>query len=693
MRDRFSNEEWSELADLVVDRVHALLGSTSFDASQIVMPDLNHDNCVALLDSISNRARNALQRNFGLALEGLRGIRVSALLEIRNFGTRCLLEVLTALDALDLVQRTEPHHGPPVAPSREAVRARVLLETAVALTSLGPRALAITRNDRRFGHFVEALSADATTLRDIADDTRLIRPRLHSDKLKTILAELDGALQAARSLTLTEEISTLLNPKAIPTRDAALRRLGLLGDGPLTLQAAGDQIGVTRERIRQIQEKLRRALEARPYMPAFAAALAAANSAVMTGARRVSDVEAEMRASGAIGSQDSVAQVVRLAKLRQVPSCEIDSHFGGQLVGFANHFQRLLKAAALASDLVEEETKKHGACPVAAVADALIERGYVAEAEPERLSVLATTMPGVDIITVNGRDWLSYRGRAYTIATMAKKILSISPSIRIAELRRGLQRHHRIRTVPPSAVLGRVLVTELSSIGLVFDGDLVFAGSILSAEEILSPTEFAFYSVLRKCDGVMARSELFSKLKDDGVKVGTITMMLSHSPLLESYGRGVYGLRGVPATPGQVEALAAEYVRPRRELHREYGHLPDGRPWLTRELSEYELDHRTLYLPTGARQYVPDGDYRVRLEGSETPYVLGISVGQIRCKNNMLEAAGAEPSDYVLFVFDRNKRSVDVSVGDRDVASKLLESDPAGGDAENNDKSLESSLS
>jgi hypothetical protein len=565
---------------------------------------------------------------------------------------------------------------------KSAARARARLEATVTLRSLGQRTLnAVAATDPRFGKFVSQLSARASRLHDLVTNAELIRPNLEPSELHETVGKLKAAVKAAKQLSLTSEIVAVCNPEQKTTKKAVLYRLGLLGAETMTLEEAGALAGVTRERIRQLQAKTEKLLVAKPYLPVYNTALAALNHAVMSGARTASEIEADLRRLGVLGDRDLVTQVVRMAQLRGEAKCSMERRAGHVIIGFRDHLARLRSAENLVVDFIEAETKIHGACPRTAIADVLLQHEFVAEAEDERLALLLEGIPALQALPHENQIWLRVRSRAYTIALMARKVLSVAPHISVSELRRGIRRHHRVKTVPPSSVLARIVADELEDWNLTIDDGVVTARTPASPEATLPSLELTLFQVLSAKGGVMNVNDLLPEVKARGMNVSSFYVMLGYSPIIESYGRSVYGLRGVPVTPGQVETLAAFTQKAPREVRQDFGHLDDGRVWLTRQLGDYEIDHKTLYVPSAFRRYLADGDYSVTMDGSSTPHGVAVSVGQIRLKRNALEGSGAESGDYLLLVFDRRNMTVEIATGDENVLSKASGNEPEATDS------------
>ena len=94
------------------------------------------------------------------------------------------------------------------------------------------------------------LSQETTSLDTIVDDGNLTRL---ADLIK------DDAhpepFEAVFSMTIQETLGTILSGLSEREMKIIQLRFGLTGEGPLTLEETGKLLGITRERVRQIQEK------------------------------------------------------------------------------------------------------------------------------------------------------------------------------------------------------------------------------------------------------------------------------------------------------------------------------------------------------------------------------------------------------------------------------------------------------
>jgi RNA polymerase primary sigma factor len=94
------------------------------------------------------------------------------------------------------------------------------------------------------------LSQETTSLDTIVDDGNLTRL---SDLIKD--ENLAEPFEMAFSVTLQETMEDILSYLSEREMRIMQLRFGLTGEGPLTLEETGKILGITRERVRQIQEK------------------------------------------------------------------------------------------------------------------------------------------------------------------------------------------------------------------------------------------------------------------------------------------------------------------------------------------------------------------------------------------------------------------------------------------------------
>jgi RNA polymerase primary sigma factor len=94
------------------------------------------------------------------------------------------------------------------------------------------------------------LSQETTSLDTTVDDDNVTRL---SDLIKD--ESMEEPFELVFSMTLQETLGRVLSNLSEREVKIIQLRFGLTGEGPLTLEETGKLLGITRERVRQIQEK------------------------------------------------------------------------------------------------------------------------------------------------------------------------------------------------------------------------------------------------------------------------------------------------------------------------------------------------------------------------------------------------------------------------------------------------------
>lgn len=132
----------------------------------------------------------------------------------------------------------------------------------------------------------------------------------------------------------------------------------------------------------------------------------------------------------------------------------------------------------------------------------------------------------------------STRGR---LVFNTEKLLAVTSPMRLALLTGGLDRQTRAGRLPRLPEED-TLASLLRAVGFVVVEDLVDCEQPLSTEMVLSHVERLLYEWLDVGD--LRTSQLRERAAESGVPERTLVHFLSYSPIIESRGRGRWGLRG-----------------------------------------------------------------------------------------------------------------------------------------------------
>lgn len=442
----------------------------------------------------------------------------------------------------------------------------------------------------------------------------------------------------ARRTTSYDELS----PSEQRLADIFALRYGVDGEEHTTLQAVGDRYGLTRERIRQIVEKMvertarmqlitpnidRLAEEVRPLLPATVDAVDAQLRERL--GERLS-IESVSRFCREILGRNIVALTDRPADMAYIWSPTI-------IDPVTHDVDRIRAAREAALRLI----RSCGAAQVMFVAGAASEITGTGITPSEVLR---------DCRMVPGFEWLSERdgwfwfgeGNENRLVTIALKVLAVAGRRVDAEeilagfirSRRGYYPPEKLRPYliePPLQVVVEVLrrVKGLKNI----QSDDFLLDKPVPVETVLSDAELAVYNVMRDNGNIVSRHTLIAELVKAGkVKPMALHVSLNSSPIYRQLDRGVFALRAAALNPTSLrnaqKTVGGEANKSARISERD----KDGYYHLVFELTEYMVRTRFWEVPRALADLITE-DGHLSLQGSEQPVVLAhLPSGSCRLK-------------------------------------------------------------
>lgn len=610
---------------------------------------------------ISQRARNALIRH-GVARHGLvHPVQLRDLAEARHVGGTTLLQITAAEEeALERgfgqAQNTIIEHdaSPTARPDGPRPSRAVRREAA----RLGKRRWSrkLSHADPRVGREVSGLVPGAVTafaaaelLSEIKYDPAVARHK--AEAIRHLVARGD----ALARLPLEDELDGIL--EALTTsehqRMALRRRFGWGGLPPSTLEVASEQIGVTRERVRQIEAKFRKRL-AHAWTPALDRALRIVSSTKFGTAGQLLD---SLREAKVIRTDFSLASLIRAAILfgRAVP--DLIEHEGVLApADFARAVGDVQSAARRLTD-------HWGTTTVAELMSVLADNGAALTEEVVRKGLAAID----EIHFLDGEcNWFWMSGsKRNRLLNYVRKIMSIAGSIDVGELRDGVGRHHRMRGFrPPRAVLARLCAeTGLYRV----EGERVFGTAELPDwRDVLSANEKWLAETLFEHGPVMRRTDLEDLVVGEGgMNRSSFYIYITYSPILERFAPGVYGLRGARISAAEVSAMIPHVVR--SQVLREHGWTKDRRIWIVYRLSAAAVSTGVLSVPAALAPMLR-GQFNLVTTDGAAMGTLTIEETRLWGVSPFYRRRGVEAGDHLLLVFNTADLSARVDVGDDAIA-------------------------
>ena len=448
-----------------------------------------------------------------------------------------------------------------------------------------------------------------------------------------------------RTSFLEDELFDALRRTGLTERQAqaVAMRLGWDGQGGVTLEAAGAEAGVTRERIRQLASRVKDRLAQRTNeLPLLAIAVAELE--------RIAPVRREtagghFAACGLTRRSFDPAGVLEAARLVGISTdLSVTSSF---VLGAADR-----ASVTKVEEVCRKLVSRNGAGQVDAVVDAL-------ELHGSGDLLVRLVLEGRDDIT-----WLDADHQWFFIPTprnrainYVKKMLSVSPSLTTSELRDGLRRAGGERSVFLPRDIIRALCDGLD--WTCVDGHVVRRNIDLDYRDVLENTEETLVDVFTQNGPVLDRQSAVDLAQQYGLDRTTAGLYLGWSPVIERLMLNRYALRGADIPIGTLEAMRG---RDRRtSVQRGHGWTAAGRLWIGYMLSQAALDSNVVGVP---------GALRDELRGKYTIQPVDAHLGELNTDGQnlwglarLLRRTGAEAGDALVLEFDLTSKECHAFVG------------------------------
>jgi hypothetical protein len=627
--EKLSSHTCRKLAQAVADRMQRAGGSIAKIRHMLLR--LPHTKGLPLRLQLEQRTFNCL-RDAGLIAspDKLEGIKVGELLKIPNFGGKCLLDLLVALES----------HAPPlyrVTPKVTSSAHRLYRLRAAEQISI---------EDPRFGLELQSLSAPGQNLKEIAQNILTssvcpMEPKLYVSRMDNLRAR----VRAAASLTLERELSDLLSFEKNPrNRAMSLRHLGWAGGAPEHLELVGQTYRVSREFVRQVcKSHMSRLAGKRPFLPILDQVLQQAKLLVPCTQSHMEKSVHELKLTASAFKLEGLMSVARHTS-REAPFALQD--FRNTTYAVPPSMGRVPK---LLSQIARKSVSRWGATTI----DDLIAQAHALT--PQKLStyfVRAFISCQEDFHWLDeASGWFWLQSPRNALLNQIEKILSVSSRIHISELRQGVSRHHRREGfAPPQRVL-LALCQQASACGV--EGGFVCVKQRLDYREILADTERAMVDVLKENGSILDRQRFEALCLQRGIERGTFYIYLSYSPVIVRYAPGVYALRGADILPGYAESLVAN--KPKIRVIADYGWTNDARIFLRYQLSDSVLLSGVVYIPAKMRPFLA-GNFRLQVSDGLDLGTLVIRNGRAMGLTPLFRRRGGETGDTLTITLDLKKR-------------------------------------
>jgi sigma-70-like protein len=494
-------------------------------------------------------------------------------------------------------------------------------------------------------------------------ETSKLASRDQYRQLSAQLAEVRTAISELSSETLDESFMRVLH-SLLPLRQvpAIAARLGWDGRGGCTLQEAGDLLGVSRERVRQLEQKVSKEFRHHSFFPGLDRALDALERFAKTMEPNSDELLFEsgitkrpFMPSGVITAATLLGRPPRLELSPDRRSVQLPGD--EQLLPFRLVFKSLSDVNYVAP-VAEFEARvrdiSDGATTPAMVRSFLDRYDNVVWLDSE-----------------HNWFWIQQKEGRNRYVNAAKKILSVTNGVAIETLREGVLRHHRTRRM---SLPRTIFEAFCRAAGFQNQNGIVSYPRPLDFTEELAPIEQAFVRILRDCESVASTGELRDRCLAAGVNRHSFFVYLSYSPVIERIADGVYGLRGSQIDPARVAHILGNYVRPERALQ-DNGWTKDGAIWLGYNVTKNLRDTSVINVPASVAKIL--GERRYDLLATDGSNVGHLSIRKFNAWGfgPFMNRRGVDVGDTLIITVDTDLEVAVIQSGSAELLASYQDGD------------------
>lgn len=497
------------------------------------------------------------------------------------------------------------------------------------------------------------------------------------EHLARSLPELRRRLTRIKSLPLERQLCEFLQALSRYEGErlsALIDRLGWGGRPAATLEEAGTRIKVTRERLRQLQERITGRLKGMPFSPYMPGLDAGLELLRERSPLAMSAASAVLRASGLTETEFHVKSLIAAAEAcGRRPSIRLQS-VGKRSIVSATEISN-------ADDILQiayRQSHASGASNISEVVAELQANGVAADG-----LIVRHVLRELSEVHFIEDGWFGHRPGSPErdrLRNVTRKMLSVASPIELNSLRDGIRREYRYRKhrgsktwsllVPPRSVLRGYYQSHLEF--LIDNSDFIRPVDPLDYRNELALNETVLVDVLRSSPAcVLDRATLASECARRSMNFNTFTLYLTYSPVIVHLGTEIWSLRGVRIDPASVEAVrSANALRQKEKRVIDHGWTPDGQLWVAARLPE--VGNLVFTLPAAIRSYLADRQFGATDED-------GIFHGTIRVNEegtssgfgSFLRQRGADEGDILIAEFDLSGGAALLRLGNDELLEEM----------------------
>ncbi len=618
----------------------------------------------------STRTRNCLiNGNLFAGPEKLSNLTFANLFDIRSMGVVSILEFACMVEAALDQKIATPVLEPKPSLTQNELLGIVAEPWADQVGSADPRFADLIPSVPRATvlEILDALTSgpdvDTLALEQLARSVPELRKRLSDVAAVPLEAQLGGFLRALSRFE-GERLQALID------------RFGWGGAPPITLEEAGERLGITRERVRQMQEKVTSRLKAIPfpvYMPGLDEAVRLLAEGSPLGVEAAIALLKETGVSaGAFHPECVIAAAVVCGRKpaislqtikRKTSVVASELRYADAILSVA-YRQAHASGASNIGEVVAEMTAAGITIDSQGVREALREFSEVAFVEDE---------------------WFCHRPanpERDRLRNATRRMVSVAAPMDLGVIREGLWREYRYRghrgvktwslLVPPRAVLRAYYATHPEF--LIDQDDMVKPVEALDYRLELGLTDAILVDVLRSSPAcVLDRASLAAECLRRSMNMNTFSIYLTYSPVIVHLGTDVWSLRGVRVDPAAVEAVrAANAMRQRDKRVLDHGWTPEGNLWLAARIPPASASKLVVSVPGAIRHYLSGREFDSKDED-------GVAFGIVKVNSEgssygfapFLRQRGADEGDILIAEFNLSNGAALLRLGGDELLEEM----------------------
>jgi hypothetical protein len=635
----YSEQTCIKMANALVKYFSERLHSLPEDLYRTKLPQIPDGVPISRL-LLGKRTFSILNRNgFICSSRILNNLRLRDIIDIKEFGAKSILDLLVSIETLREYADTKMRI------------IRFKFTQACESKDSSEEEYEIDIEDPRFGYLVKLEAAR--------------NKRQSGDRLsETILGgskELKQMVSESGKLNLREELMDVLFAVVRNKRKSEVfaRRYGWDGEGGISLEEAGSEFRVTRERTRQICNEVLRLLEpqetSRPFAPTLDRCLQIVRDSVPLS---IESLHAKLHTEGLVQKRFKLAGIVSASKhLGRGSPMRISiiggTHYALPSIGTASWVDLVNSTITNAKRLTEH----WGATTVAEVQARTVKRS----SSRTRLDFVS------DIVNrQQGFKWLDERSGWFWVPSVVrnrlinqiKKMLSVNSKLRISDIREGIARARDMKGFsPPKRVLREI---GIQTSGFTVKGQVIIADPHVSYEEVLSDSEKIILHTLQESGPLLHVKELEKKCLEKGMKWPTFNVWVHSSPIVAKIAPEVYCIRGTEIPPGLVESVCGRKRPMKRTI--DYGWKEETQIWLGIKVNKTVANTGVFSAPASISKFIQgEYDFLVNRMKFGRLVVKGYQGWGLR---PFFSRRGGEPGDVLVLVFNTRTRKVKGTIGD-----------------------------